>query len=63
MLLRTISVETAEQTELNAALLCGFAIPASDRNFIAYSLNEQVVGPFRAFDYRYEHERKLRRTL
>ena len=42
MLLRTISVETAEQTELNAALLCGFAIPASDRNFIAYSLNEQV---------------------
>lgn len=40
MLLRTISVETAEQTELNAALLCGFAIPASDRNFIAYSLNE-----------------------
>ncbi|MBH9397565.1 hypothetical protein I5L42_17715, partial [Pseudomonas aeruginosa] len=42
MLLRTISVETADQTELNAALLCGFAIPDSERNFIAYSLNEQL---------------------
>ena len=41
MLLRTISGNCrADGTE--CGLVVGFAIPASDRNFIAYSLNEQV---------------------
>lgn len=59
MPLRTISVEAARRTELDATLLCGFATPASGRNFIVYSLNERVdesdlrvyvISPFKTDD-------------
>jgi hypothetical protein len=41
MLLRTITVENEAQEVVNAAVLCSFAIPEIDRNFLVYSLNEE----------------------
>ncbi|AZD03649.1 hypothetical protein [Pseudomonas chlororaphis] len=50
MLLRTISIENAEQEVLNGAVLCSFAIPMLRRNFLAYSLNEGAeVGESRVY--------------
>ncbi|AZD09688.1 hypothetical protein C4K26_4299 [Pseudomonas chlororaphis] len=50
MLLRTISIENAEQEVLNGAVLCSFAIPMLGRNFLAYSLNEGAeVGESRVY--------------
>ncbi|MFC6299280.1 hypothetical protein GNF76_04820 [Pseudomonas sp. CCM 7893] len=42
MLVRTLSIKHDEQNVLTAALLFGFAIPELNRNFLAYSLNEDV---------------------
>ncbi|MNF03133.1 hypothetical protein D3C80_2023980 [compost metagenome] len=40
MLLRTITVENDTQEQVNAAILCTFAIPEIDRNILVYTLNE-----------------------
>lgn len=42
MLLRTITVENQAQDQVNAAVLCSFAIPEIDRNILVYSLNEET---------------------
>ncbi|MCY1272163.1 hypothetical protein D9M68_436270 [compost metagenome] len=42
MLLRTITVENEAQDQVNAAVLCSFAIPEIDRNILVYSLNEET---------------------
>lgn len=42
MLVRTLSIKHDEQNVLTAALLFGFAIPKLNKNFLAYSLNEDV---------------------
>ncbi|WP_415261235.1 hypothetical protein [Pseudomonas chlororaphis] len=50
MLLRTISIKNAEQEVLNGAVLCSFATPILNRNFLAYSLNEGAeVGESRVY--------------
>lgn len=42
MMVRTIAVCTPEQETVNAALLCSFAVPAAEMNYLAYSLNESM---------------------
>lgn len=41
MLLKTITVENHAREQVNAAVLCSFAIPRIDRNVLVYTLNEE----------------------
>lgn len=42
MRVRTFTVDTPRQACVNAALLCSFAVPDADMNYLAYSFNECV---------------------